>query len=28
MTFRPVATLEEALAISIPVAVAAPVEGG
>jgi ATP-dependent Lon protease len=28
LTFRPVATLEEALAISIPAAVAAPVEGG
>jgi ATP-dependent Lon protease len=28
MTFRPVATLEEALSISIPAAVAAPVEGG
>jgi ATP-dependent Lon protease len=28
MTFRSVATLEEALAISIPAAVAAPVEGG
>ena len=28
MTFRPVSTLEEALAISIPAAVATPVEGG
>jgi ATP-dependent Lon protease len=28
MTFRPVATLEEALAVSIPAAVGAPVEGG